>query len=48
VVLLSFIIDYEAAFTGAEPEPFRWGLFVAGVGTALTALMLGLRQMQRT
>ena len=47
-VLFSFMLDYRAAFTGAEPAPFRWGLFGAGVVMAVAALGLGIARMRRS
>jgi hypothetical protein len=45
VVLLSFMLDHEVAFQGAEPPPFRWGLFGCGVAMGAAALVLGVRRM---
>ena len=46
-VLISFMLDYRTAFEGAEPAPFRWGLFGAGVATAANALLMGIRTMRK-
>ncbi len=48
VVLLSFTLDFEAAIHAQQPPPFRWGLFAAGVGVGVAALLIGIRQLERT
>jgi hypothetical protein len=46
-VLLSFMLDWRVAFEGAEPPPFRWGLFGCGVAMGIAALFMGVRTMER-
>ncbi len=46
IVLLSFTVDYEAAIQAREPPPFRWGLFAAGVGFGVAALLMGIRRLE--
>ena len=46
VVLASFMIDYRSAFVGAEPRPFRWWLFLTGVGMGLAALVAGVSNIK--
>jgi len=43
LVLFSFMLDYQLALEQADPGPFRWGLFAAGVGLGVLALALGVR-----
>lgn len=45
-VLAAFMLDHRVAFEGAEPPPFRWGLFGAGIAAAMTALVMGARRLQ--
>jgi hypothetical protein len=45
LVLASFMLDYRVAFAGAEPPPFRWWLFLAGLGLGIAALVAGVRRM---
>jgi hypothetical protein len=42
LVLASFTLDFELAVTMSTPVPFRWGLFSAGYGLSLIALMRGV------
>ena len=38
IVLLSFMIDHNYVFEGADPPRFRWELFWAGIVLALSSL----------
>jgi hypothetical protein len=44
LVLASFMLDFRVALSQTDPPPFRWGLFGAGVGLGVVALMLALRR----
>ena len=46
-VLASFMIDGGVALEGIDPPPFRWWLFSAGMVMAVTALIAGVRGLQR-
>lgn len=43
VVLVSFMLDAAAVLKGEMPQPFRWGLFGAGVAAAAAATVFGLQ-----
>lgn len=45
LVLLAFLIDCRAVLRGGMPPPFRWWLFVAGLGLGWAALLFGLRRV---
>lgn len=45
LVLASFTLDYDVALRGADPPPFRWGLFGSGVALGVAGLGLGLRRL---
>ena len=47
LVLISFMLDFRAAMDGTMPPPFRWGLFGAGMATALAAFAAGVRKLRR-
>jgi hypothetical protein len=44
LVLGSFMLDFPLVLRQAEPPPFRWGLFGAGVSLGLVALVLAVRK----
>jgi hypothetical protein len=44
LVLGSFLLDFQLVLRQAEPPPFRWGLFGAGVSLGLVALVLAVRK----
>jgi peptidoglycan/LPS O-acetylase OafA/YrhL len=44
LVLPSFVLDFPLVLRQAEPPPFRWGLFGAGVSLGLVALVLAVRK----
>ncbi|HEX9704294.1 MAG TPA: hypothetical protein VGA20_03505 [Gemmatimonadales bacterium] len=43
LVLLSFMLDYRYALERTDPPAFRWGLFLAGVAVAVSAVGYGRR-----
>ena len=43
VVLVSFMLDAGDVLAGRNPQPFRWGLFGAGVLGAAAATVFGLK-----
>jgi hypothetical protein len=43
LVLGSFVLDFAIVLRQAEPPPFRWGLFGAGVSLGVVALVLAVR-----
>lgn len=48
IVVLAFALDFRTVLDGAQPGPFRWGLFLAGFGMALAALLAGAGRFRRT
>ena len=44
LVLGAFVLDFPLVLRQAEPPPFRWGLFGAGVSLAVVALVLAVRK----
>jgi hypothetical protein len=44
LVLGSFVLDFPTVLRQAEPPPFRWGLFGAGVSLGVVALVLAVRK----
>jgi hypothetical protein len=47
LVLASFMLDFQVVVRQMEPAPFRWELFGTGVGLAVGALVLALRNSSR-
>jgi hypothetical protein len=47
LVLGSFVVDFANVLRQVVPPPFHWGLFASGVGFAVTALVLGISQLDR-
>jgi hypothetical protein len=41
LVLTSFMLDFRTVLQPAEPPPFRWGLFAAGLLMAVAAAAIG-------
>jgi hypothetical protein len=48
LVLVSFMIDFQSAVDLRMPAPFRWDLFLVGVGMALAAVVRGYRRSLRS
>jgi hypothetical protein len=46
VVVSSFVLDFSSVLRQMMPPPFHWGVFSAGVGLAMTALVLGVSQLE--
>ena len=46
LVLSSFVLDFASVLSQMVPPPFHWGVFGSGVGLALTALVLGVSQLE--
>jgi hypothetical protein len=47
LVLASFTLDFRIVVAQHPPASFRWGLFGAGVGTGVAALLLAARKQRR-
>jgi hypothetical protein len=47
LVLGSFVIDFASVLRQVVPPPFHWGVFASGIGFAVTALLLGISQLDR-
>lgn len=45
LVLLSFMLDAPGILAGAQPGPFAWPVFVAGLATAIAAAWDALRRV---
>jgi hypothetical protein len=48
LVLAAFTVDFKSAMTMSTPVPFHWGLFSAGFGLSLIALVRGVRGLRST
>jgi hypothetical protein len=47
LVLGSFVIDFASVLRQVAPPPFHWGVFALGIGLAMTALVIGISQLDR-
>ena len=47
LVLGSFMLDFRMILEPANPPPFRWGLFAAGMALGTTALFVGVGRLER-
>ena len=48
LVLGSFVLDVSSVLRQMAPSPFHWGMFSTGFGLAMTALGLGIWQLEHS
>jgi hypothetical protein len=46
LVLGSFMIDFASVLRQMVPPPFRWDVFIFGLGLSLTSLVLGISRLK--